>query len=403
RAGANYNTTPQLLNAVTEVLALQKQYHVGSIELDTNLLFPIAALSNPLAGPFDLDRPAAEALLQALASAGNGTFQEFTADTQINFLNINFSSIQVKNDIVITYASNQNAIETGTAAVVDTDGDGPSDAEEASLGTCVAVSATCPKPWDSDGDGYSDFIEVKYEASGFDPLDPSKPAVKCTAPGVDSDGDGLMDCEETFLKTDPLNQDTDGDLTMDLTEERRGLNPLDPTDAYGDINRDGILNQNEVQIGLTPTDPVAPTERPFAFSYGLTPTNDAATSCYQFDVQHMRLMDTGTTAAGPQGGNRIYYDIVETSEDSPTNLASVKRACATVLYANHIAKVPLSGVVTFQDSDFVDLASFDPTKNCKDLTEGVAIGADGGVAGLREGGFGADGGDVDGGLAGDGP
>jgi hypothetical protein len=70
---------------------------------------------------------------------------------------------------------------------------------------------------------------------------------------------------------------------------------------------------------------------------------------------------------------------VQTGEDSPTSLAQVRRACTTVLFENHIAKVPLSGVVNFVDSDFVDLASFDPTKNCKDLTEGVLLGGDGGL------------------------
>jgi hypothetical protein len=380
-AGANYNTTPQLLSAVTEMMALQKQYHVGSIELDTNLLFPLAALSNPLAVPFDLDRPAAEALLMAMASAGNGTFQEFTSNTDINFLNINFSSIQVKNDVVVTYASNQNAIETGDSVAVDTDADGLTDDQERSLGTCAALSKTCKTPSDSDGDGYGDFIEVQYETSGFDPLDPTKPTVKCVSPGVDTDGDGLMDCEETFLKTDPQSPDTDGDLTLDNTELRTGLNPLDPTDAVGDINKDGILNQNEVQIGLSPTAQISTEERPFAFTYAISSMSaaDAASSCYDFGIQHLRLMDTGPTAAGPEGVNRIYYDIVQTGEDSPTNLALVRRACATVLFANHVAKVPLSGVVNFVDSDFVDLASFDPKKNCKDLTEGVVIGGDGGL------------------------
>ncbi len=380
-AGANYNTTPQLVTAVTEMMALQKQYHVGSIELDTNLLFPVAALSNPLAVPFDLDLPAAQALLQAMAAAGNGTYQVFTSNTDINFLNINFSSIQVNNDVVITYATNTNAIETGSGISTDTDADGLSDDQENGLGTCAALgTTTCKKPWDSDGDGYGDFIEVQYEESGFDPLDPTKPTVKCVNPGVDTDGDGLMDCEEVFLKTDPLSPDTDGDLTLDNTEVRTGLNPLDPTDAMGDINKDGILNQHEVQLGLTPVAQVSTQERQYALTYAFdsSTTDAAAASCYQFAIQHLRLMDTGPSAAGPGGVNHIYYDLVQTGEDSPTNLALVRRACATVLFENHIAKVPLSGVVSFVDSDFVDLASFDPAKNCKDLTEGVVLGADGG-------------------------
>jgi hypothetical protein len=369
--GANYNTAPQILNSVDEIVALQSLYHLGSIELDTNFLFPVDALSNPLAVPFDLDRPAGEALLKSMASAGNGSFQEFTAETQINFLNINFASLQVKSDIVATYASNHSAIETGSASDSDTDSDGLTDEEEQTLGTCVALSPPCANPADSDGDGYGDFLEVRYESSGFDPLDPKKPATPCSNPGVDSDGDGLMDCEETFLGTDPLNPDTDGDLISDSLEVLNGMNPLDPTDAYGDINRDGILNLNEIQIGLSPSAPISLNERPFALTYALT---SAPGSCYTFDVQHLRLQTTGPNSIGILGGNRIYYDVVETAEDSPTNFATIRRACADVLYEDGVAKIPLTGVVRFVDSDFTDISQFDPQTNCKDLTQGVILG-----------------------------
>ncbi len=391
QAGANYNTTPQILASVDEIMALQNQYHVGSIEIDTNFLFPIAALSNPLAVPFALDRPAGDALLSAIAQAGNGTFQEFTADTQINFLNINFAAIQVQNSVVATYASNQSAVETGSALAADTDSDGLTDAEETSLGTCAALSAKCPTPGDSDKDGYSDLIEVLYKTSGFDPLDPTKPATPCAMPGTDSDGDGLMDCEETFLKTDPLNVDTDGDLLSDLVEIRNGMDPLDPTDAHGDINRDGILNLNEIQIGLNPSAQVTYAERQFAFTYNLNPVAAAPGSkeqgCYQFDVAHMRLVTTGNTAVGAQGINRIYYDIFETAEDSPTNFATVRRACADVLFIDGEFKLPLTGAVNFVDTDFIDIANFDPTMNCKNLSAGFELdGGPIGEAGPADGG-----------------
>jgi hypothetical protein len=391
QAGANYNTTPQILSSVDQIMALQNQYHVGSIQINTDFLFPISALSNPLAVPFDLDRPAADALLSAIATAGNGTFQEFTSDTQISFLNINYSAIQVQNSVVATFASNQNGVETGETLALDSDGDWLTDVQEGALGTCAALGPGCLNPSDTDGDGYSDFIEVTFKSSGFDPLDPAKPATPCAMPGIDSDGDGLMDCEETFLKTDPLNADTDGDFLSDLTEVRNGMNPLDPTDAYGDINKDGILNLTEIKDGLSPTAQVSYGERQFAFTYTLNPKYSADatatdSTCYQFDVQHMRLLTTGRTAIGAQGGNRIYYDVYETSADTPTNLATVRRACADVLFVNGTLKLPLSGVVDFADSDFVDITSFDPTKNCKDLTAGYKFdaggpGLDGGTGG----------------------
>ncbi len=380
--GANYNTTPQIMASVDQIMALQSQYHVGSITLDTNFLFPVNALSNPLAVPFDLDRPAGEALLMAMAAAGNGTFKEFTDDTQINFLNISFASLQVQNTIVQSFASNQVSEEIGSAIVLDSDGDGLPDSEEAELGTSIAVSATCPTPWDSDADGYSDFLEVMYRTSGFDPLDPKKPAIPCANPRVDSDGDGLMDCEETFLGTDPLNPDTDGDFLSDLTEVRHGMNPLDPTDAFGDINRDGILNEAEIKMGLSPTAQVSASEMPYALAYDFVaepPDSGTAGTCYQFSVQHLRLLTPAMTPVTPQGHNRVYYDVYQTAVDSPTNLATVRRACADVLYVDGKIKVPLTGSVNFVDSDFVDITQFNPSLNCKDLTKGVVL--DAGVAG----------------------
>lgn len=78
--------------------------------------------------------------------------------------------------------------ETGTPSappVLDSDGDGLSDAEEATLGT-----------------------------------DPTK---------SDTDNDGLTDGEEVNIyHTDPLNPDTDGDGYLDGDEVRNGYNPNGP-------------------------------------------------------------------------------------------------------------------------------------------------------------------------------
>jgi hypothetical protein len=395
-AGANYNTTPQILASVDQIMELQSQYHVGSITLNTNFLFPVAALSNPLAAPFDLDRPAGDALLSAMAAAGNGVFQEFTDDTQINFLNVSFASLQVQNKIVQSYAWNQMADQIGGALVLDSDGDGLTDEQELALGTCVTVSDKCPTPWDSDGDGYSDYIEVLYKTSGFDPLDAKKPATPCGFINRDLDGDGLMDCEEEFLGTETLNPDTDGDFLSDLTEVRHTMNPLDPTDAFGDINKDGILNEQEIKDGLSPTAQVALTEKPYTLTYQFQPipsTSATMGTCYQFFIQHLRLLtpaETPTTSMDgpgrPQGYNRVYYDVFETAVDTPTNFSTVRRACADVLYVNGTVKVPLTGIVSFVDSDFVDISEFDPATDCKDLTKGLTIETAGGAGGPAKSG-----------------
>jgi hypothetical protein len=394
QAGADYNTTAQLYTSVDQIMGLQKQYHVGSIQVNTNFLFPIAAVGSALAAPFNLDRPAGEELLKGIAAHGQGAFQEFTSNTDVNFLNINFAAVQVQNKIVATLASNQSTVETGADLEIDTDGDGLSDDEEKSLGTCDSLSPKCPTPNDSDKDGYSDFFEQANKASGFDPLDPKKPSTPCD-PKKDADGDGLLDCEEAFLKTDPLNADTDGDRLTDWVEFKNGMNPLDPSDSYTDTNADGVLNFDEIQLGLNPAKPVSSAERVFAYEYTFEPTStsDAGAGCYAFDVQHMRLVTTGKTARAPEGINRIYFDVNQNAVDSPATFATVRRACADVVYLRGVIKLPLSGVVYFTDDDFVDISSFNPDKNCKNFAAGFDF--DAGLDGATGPGATGDGGGKD--------
>jgi hypothetical protein len=119
--------------------------------------------------------------------------------------------------------------------LVDGDGDGLSDAQEASLGTDpgnpdtdgdgltdgdeVNVYGTDPLSQNTDRDGINDRIEIQFK--GTDPLNP------------DTDGDGLTDGQEASLSgigTDPLNPDTDGGGTNDGDEVANGTDPFNPAD-----------------------------------------------------------------------------------------------------------------------------------------------------------------------------
>lgn len=48
---------------------------------------------------------------------------------------------------------------------------------------------------------------------------------------ADSDNDGLNDCQEEELGTDPLSEDSDGDGVSDLVENDCSSDPLDAADA----------------------------------------------------------------------------------------------------------------------------------------------------------------------------
>jgi len=87
---------------------------------------------------------------------------------------------------------------------------------------------------DSDGDGLTDAFENQI---GTDPANP------------DTDGDGLGDGEEVLqIGTDPLNQDTDGGGVPDGDEVGQGTDPLDPADDAGapqDSDQDGYSDAEE--------------------------------------------------------------------------------------------------------------------------------------------------------------
>lgn len=115
----------------------------------------------------------------------------------------------------------------------DTDGDGLTDWEETSN------YYTNPRLKDTDGDGMEDYDEV---------------IVYLTDPwSVDTDNDGVNDLEEVSIHfTDPWNVDSDADGMRDGWEVTYGLDPLDPGDALGDLDSDGIPSGIEYELNLNP-------------------------------------------------------------------------------------------------------------------------------------------------------
>ena len=105
----------------------------------------------------------------------------------------------------------------------DTDGDGLTDSQEATLGTSPLLAYT-------DGDGMNDSWESVHP--GFDPaVDNATDADPDNNANADPDGDGASNQQESDAGTDPANPDSDGDGISDGTEIGQGTSPNDRADT----------------------------------------------------------------------------------------------------------------------------------------------------------------------------
>lgn len=160
---------------------------------------------------------------------------------------------------------------------------------------------------DTDNDGVRDGIEVLVQ-----PLrSPTRADGNCTNPGVDTDDDGLYDCEEVAIGTSPTLIDSDGDLLPDGLEAQSGGLPVkdDPT---GDADLDGYLDSLETRAHLpvrTPTEPDMASD--WSYLYGLDPILPPAGAvasdkvCYDLTVDNIALRETQATRITAEGLNRV--------------------------------------------------------------------------------------------------
>ena len=178
-----------------------------------------------------------------------------------------FENNDIDGDLLLN--SEEEALNTNPYDI-DTDGDGISDYEE------VRVLHSDPLLKDTDGDGLNDYVEAyKYhtnpvtaDTDGDGLTDTDEIATYKTNPlDADTDGDGLTDKEEVVIGTNPRSIDTDNDNLSDYAEAKiHATNPLVP-----DSDGDGLSDYEEVMTYLT--DP----KKADTDSDGLTDFDEVAT------------------------------------------------------------------------------------------------------------------------------
>ncbi len=316
----------------------------------------------------------AESLLTAMSDAGNGTFRSFPNGEEINFLKIDFTSIRrvftLKNLLVsnintrpfLRFVSPEDQIGRASA---DSDGDGLDDEEERLVGSDPLLA-------DTDDDGFHDFLEVRLAASGFDPLDPSDADCTLGIDRVDTDGDGLLDCEERFVGTSRNFVDSDADGVPDVIELRYGSNPV-TDDMRSDLDFDSARNADELRGHSDPVVNDASQRSAIAYRYDIKnkglveiPGGDSRTeallqgrNCYDFKVDNITLAET---AAG--GRNRIYIYVDQAPFDDPADFGTFRIACVEQVFLFPDFRDPPLPEVAIPPEAFYLPTEFDPDLHC---------------------------------------
>lgn len=177
-----------------------------------------------------------ESQLSALTFEVGGTYQRFNSAASLGGRAFEVLAERPTLSAKTLVVTNSNAIPTGDGFAIDSDADGLSDEEE-------RVYGTSPGDRDTDGDRITDLVEVLID---FDPLTPDDPIACRDLDDVDTDLDGLSDCDEALLGLEPTLVDTDGDGLPDPLEVIGRTDYLH-ADAERDSDGDGVSNGDELR------------------------------------------------------------------------------------------------------------------------------------------------------------
>ncbi len=384
--GTDRNQNYQLFSYVRRLMELKEQHNVGDIRMHTVLLFNEEAVR--LCGPICQDlygtypgtppaqypqaaKQIASFLLRRFAEIGNGVYQEFNDTAEINNLGLgalDYSSFASRNVLKTLMVQSLSSIPADGGRELDSDGDGLPDRldNQFTLQTSNFIQ-------DSDGDCLDDGFEARRADQGFKPgndldargCDPDSPlTLGCQC--RDTDGDGLTQFAEDYLRTRTGIVDSDGDGIPDSIEARYGLDPLRPNVAGIDTDGDGIPDADELKADSDPTrrDKAFYDQYGYQYEVQIAEKRSNGSTCYDFSVSNLQLVTPPSSSSAQQGFNLFKVWFAEAPESGvATDYGVWKTACAWAQYAPPSVRVP-PGVA-------LDLANnnFHPPQNLNEASE----------------------------------
>jgi hypothetical protein len=270
----------------------------------------------------DVDLPGARKLLKEMAKVGKG--EAYSFDTgEIDFDKLTDVIIKkvstALSDIIVNNLNMVWDMES-RSLLADSDADFLSDRMEKTLGSS-------PFKDDTDENGVRDGVESLLDSKGrpcrdkdCDPLR-ANAFPGCYKPGtkelLDTDGDGLYDCEELAMNTDHERVDTNGDdlpdylavkFSIPAAKEASGTNS--PPASSVDTDFDGITNLPEVKINSPPRldNNTIRNLKPQKYKISMNSYDQkTGVGCYNLSV-------TDVTYATPEDMIRIYLMENETNQ-----------------------------------------------------------------------------------------
>ncbi len=380
-SGAQGALREQVLSKIADLRRLESLFGVGEVQLHT--LF----VSTPLGLALDEE---AQGLLGAMAEEGGGTYRSAPSGERLSFLHISLASLRrlyslkalVPLSLHLTQRDAQRPaeVEPGWDAgrfvdadqdgapscgepLADSDGDGLADLFERRVGTDPLLA-------DTDGDLLGDLVEWELRRAGLDPLDPL--GAVCDTLDLDTDHDGLTDCEELFLGSSATRVDSDDDGLPDLVEVRLGLSPQQPEGA-GDLDWDGTESAVEALSGFDPLCDDAAVRSRVGYARALEEREalEEGRPCYEFTLRGVPLAaplaPEGEAGAGASARLVLYAG--EGSFDERANVSLWRAACVLAPPLGELSAAREGAPryeVTLSDEDFYPLADLERFTDLKE-------------------------------------